>query len=395
LYLSREEERALDGELGPGLQLAMRILVKLGDLFGAERLLPIRSAHVSGVSYKTVGDVAIGFLEELVEMGARASVPATTNPCGFDERLKAILDLPDEVVAAQERLVDLYSKLGLLRTLTCVPYYQLRPEEGSHLAWAESSAVVYANSVLGALTNREGSPSALAAAIAGRTPDYGLHRPENREPGLLVDVLFNPRDELELWALGFLVGQVAGDAVPLLRGLRGLPDWELKGLGASMASGGMTAMFMLEGGRPRPRGPLRELEKLQVGREDLSDVMDKLSSPGEPDMVFVGCPHCSREELELIARLLKGRRTERPLWVCTSRHVRASCPEAVRALEASGALVVVDTCVVVSWVERLGVDLVATNSPKAAYYLPGLSGVQVRLASLRECVELACSRSSR
>ena len=389
MYLTREEEKALDGELGPGLQLAMRILVKLGDLFGAERLVPIRSAHVSGISYKTAGDAAIGFLEELVELGARASVPATTNPCGFDERLKAILGLPDEVVAAQEKLVGLYARLGLARTLTCVPYYQFRPEEGSHLAWAESSAVVYANSVLGAFTNREGAPSALAAAIAGRTPDYGLHRPENREPGLLVDVLFRPRDELELWILGFYVGQVARDAIPLLRGLKGLSDWELKGLGASMASGGMTAMFLLEGNKPHrvPEG----LEKVEVGREDLSPVLDKLSSTGEPDLVFVGCPHCSRDELKLLASLLKGRRVVRPLWVCTSRHIRSSCPELVRAIEASGALVVADTCVVVSWVERLGVDIVATNSPKAAYYLPGLSGVRVRLADLRQCVKLACA----
>ena len=387
MFLTREEEKALDGEYGPGLQLAMRILVKLGDLFGAERLLPVRSAHVSGISYKTAGDAAIGFLEGLCEMGARASVLATTNPCGFDERLSGLLELPDHIVSAQKKLLALYERLGLKMTLTCVPYYQFRPERGSHLAWAESSAVVYANSVMRAFTNREGAPSALAAAIAGRTPDYGPHRPENRQPGLLVDFSFRPRDEVELWAAGFYVGQVARDAVPLLRGLRGLSDWELKGLGAAMASGGMTAMFTLE-------GPTEGLEKVEVGREEAASVLEKLSTAEEPDLVFLGCPHCSKEELALVAEHLRGREVKRPFWICTSRHIRASCPELVRAIEASGALVVVDTCVVVSWVERLGVDVVATNSPKAAYYLPGLSGVRVRLANMRECVELACSKGS-
>ena len=393
MFLTKEEEKALDGEYGPGLQLAMRILVKLGDLFGAERLLPVRSAHVSGISYKTAGDAAIGFLKDLCEMGAKASVLATTNPCGFDERLLGLLELPDHIVSAQRELLALYGRLGLKMTLTCVPYYQFRPERGSHLAWAESSAVVYANSVIGAFTNREGAPSALAAAIAGRTPDYGLHRPENRQPGLLVDFSFRPRDEVELWAAGFYVGQVAKNAVPLLRGLRGLSDWELKGLGAAMASGGMTAMFTLEelsGSRRAPEG----LEKVEVGREEVTSTLEKLSSAEEPDLIFLGCSHCSREELALLAEHLRGREVRRPFWICTSRHVRASCPELVRAIEASGALVIVDTCVVVSWVEKLGVDVVATNSPKAAYYLPGLSGVRVRLASLKECVELASSKGA-
>ena len=382
----------LDGEAGPGVQLAMEILVKLGDLFGAERMVSIESAHVSGVSYKTAGDAAIEFLRELRTLGARAAVRATMNPCGFDERLKAVLGLPEELISAQEELLALYEAIGLERTLTCTPYYLSRPNPGSHLAWAESSAVVYANSVIGACTNREGAPSALAAAIAGRTPDYGLHRPENREPSLLVHVDFEPGDELELWALGFHVGQLARDAVPLLMGLKRRPEWELKGLGAAMASGGMTAMFLLAE-RGRGKRASGELEKVHVGREDVQEVIERLSSTGEPELVFVGCPHCSRDELILLAELLRGRRVQpgKHFWICTSRHVRDANPSLVSAIEASGALVIVDTCVVVSWVERLGVDVVATNSPKAAYYLPGLSGVEVRLASLRGCVELACS----
>lgn len=391
MYLTREEERALDGELGLALELAMKVLVKLGDLFGAERLVSISSAHVSGISYKTAGDVAIEFLRDLTQVGARASVLATTNPCGFDERLKGLLDLPAEVIEAQEELVGLYSKLGLRRTLTCVPYYQLRPKPGQHLAWAESSAVIYANSVIGAYTNREGAPSALLAAIAGKTPDHGLHRPENRRPSMVFKLDFKPRDELELWASGFLIGQVAKDRIPCLVVPRGLSDWELKGLGAAMASGGMTAMFTLasEIGHEGLGG----LEKVSIGREDVRDVVDKLSSQGEPELIFIGCPHCSTEELELIATLLRGRRVRpgKQLWICTSRYLRASHPGLTSAIEASGALVLVDTCVVVSWVERLGVDVVATNSPKAAYYLPGLSGVEVQLASLRECINMACA----
>jgi len=392
MFLTRDEERILDGEAGPGVQLAMRILVKLGDVFGAEKLIPVASAHVSGISYKTAGDVAIEFLRELREMGARASVPATTNPCGFDERLKGLLQLPGELVRAQEELLSLYEAVGLRRTLTCVPYYELKPKSASHLAWAESSAVVYANSVIGAYTNREGAPSALAAAIIGKTPDYGLHRPENREPGLRIKADFEPKDELELWALGFLVGELSRGDIPLLEGLRTPSDWELKGLGAAMASGGMTAMFYLSDARSAKKA--EGLEGVEVGRADVEDVIERLSSSDEPDVVFVGCPHCSAEELGLLASLLRGReiRPDRSFLICTSRYLRDAHPSLISAIEASGALVVVDTCMVVSWVERLGADVVATNSPKAAYYLPGLSGVEVRLANLKECVELVCSR---
>jgi len=395
MYLTKDEERILEGDLGPGAQLAMRVLVKLGDIFGAERLIPVASAHVSGVSYKTAGDAAIEFLKELEEMGARTSVLATTNPCGFDERLRTILELPEEVVEAQEELLSLYEAIGLKRTLTCVPYYELRPESASHLAWAESSAVIYANSVIGARTNREGAPSALAAAIIGKTPDYGLHRPENRTPGLKIKVDFRPGDELELWALGFLAGELSKGAIPLLEGLGELSDWELKGLGAAMASGGMTAMFYTSASyrKARPESRKEGLELVEIGRADLNDVIERLSSPEEPDLIFVGCPHCSEEELRLLASLLRGRRArpDRLFLICTSRYLRDANPSLISAIEASGALVVVDTCMVVSWVERLRIDVVATNSPKAAYYLPGLSGVEVRLANLRECVELACS----
>ena len=392
MFLTRDEERILDGEAGPGVQLAMRILVKLGDVFGAEKLVPVASAHVSGISYKTAGDAAIEFLRELREMGARASVPATTNPCGFDERLKGLLQLPGELVRAQEELLSLYEAVGLRRTLTCVPYYELKPKSASHLAWAESSAVVYANSVIGAYTNREGAPSALAAAIIGKTPDYGLHRPENREPGLRIKADFEPKDELELWALGFLVGELSRGDIPLLEDLRTPSDWELKGLGAAMASGGMTAMFYISDARSA--GKAEGLEGVEVGRADVEDVIERLSSSDEPDVVFVGCPHCSAEELGLLASLLRGReiRPDRSFLICTSRYLRDAHPSLISAIEASGALVVVDTCMVVSWVERLGADVVATNSPKAAYYLPGLSGVEVRLANLKECVELVCSR---
>jgi len=152
-------------------------------------------------------------------------------------------------------------------------------------------------------------------------------------------------------------------------------------------------MFTLAGERT-DQDIARGLEAMEVCREDVEDVIERLSSTDEPDLVFIGCPHCSRDELALLAELLKGRRVRpgKRLWVCTSRYIRDTNRSLVSAIEACGALVIVDTCVVVSWVESLGVDVVATNSPKAAYYLPGLSGVRVRLADLRECVDLVCSR---
>ena len=379
-----------DGEQGWAYQTAMKILVKLGDLFGATRLIPIESAHISGVSYKTIGDAPIGFLEALVEDGARSKVVSTVNPGGLDYQHLVDVAVPPKVREKQLRIVSLYEKIGIEPALTCTPYYLRKPRRGVHLAWAESSAVIYANSVLGSWTNREGGPSALAAALTGKTPDYGMHRRENRQADIRVKVEAELGNEAEFGALGIHLGKLLEDMVPVFDGLPDHGKAELKQLGAALASSGMTPTFHLH----EPcRKEDAQLESLTVEKNALEESFQSLSTSSEtPDLIFVGCPHCSLGELRHAAELIKGKKVARDVmfWACASRHVRENAGRYVRAIEHAGGRVVCDTCAVVTWVKELGVDTLMTNSAKTAYYAPTLNKVKVRFAPLTECINTAC-----
>jgi len=390
LYLTKEEERIYEGEEGWAYQIAMRILVKLGDLFEADRLIPIDSAHVSGVSYKTIGDAPVELLEALVEAGAKSKVRSTANPAGIDyNHLEEMITLP-EIHEKQSRIIDLYEKMGIESILTCTPYYIRRPKEGAHLAWAESSTVIYANSVLHSWTNREGGPSALAAALIGKTPNYGAHRPENRKADVLVKVETPLKDEVEFGALGVHLGRILKDKVPSFEGLPRPKETHLKHLGAAMASTGMASLFYPCASCPKSSD---RLEKISVDADDLKNAFERLSTTEEsPDMIYIGCPHCSVEEVRRIAQKIKGRKIkdEVKLWVCTSRYVRRKAENYVEIIEAAGGKVISDTCAVVTWLKELGVDVLMTNSAKTAYYAPTMNRVETIFASLDQCIEAAC-----
>ena len=210
----------LAGEAGPGAQKAIEIVVALGRIYGAADLVPVASVQVSGVSYKNLGDAGLEFLQAWAAQGAQARVPATLNPAGMDLAAWAELGFSPEFARRQQAVVAAYEALGVLPTCTCAPYLiGHEPAFGQHIAWAESSAVSFANSVLGARTNREGGPSALAAAVAGRTARYGFHLDAHRQPTLLVDVRCPVRSEADLGALGYLVGRHARTGVPYFRAL--------------------------------------------------------------------------------------------------------------------------------------------------------------------------------
>jgi len=318
MYLTREEERIYDGEYGWAYQVSMRVLVKLGDLYGAERLIPIDSAHIAGVAYRTIGDAPIEFLRALADSGGKATIQATTNPSSLDLGNPSFTLLPKEFVERQMEIIGLYKRMGLEITLTCTPYYIREPRSGAHLSWAESSAVIYANSLLNAWTNREGGPSALASALIGKTPDYGLHRSENRRASVLVKVETDLRSESDYGALGIYLGEILGEKIPVIYGLSRREEHYLKQLGAAMATSGMTPMFYF-GGKEREEPNIEE--KISVDERTLKRSYERLTSTSEkPNLIFIGCPHCSPEELGIIARRLKGKRI-RPgvkLWVCTS-----------------------------------------------------------------------------
>jgi hypothetical protein len=387
VYLTREEEKIYDGEWGWAYQVSMKILVRLGDLFGATKLIPIKSAHISGVSYKTLGDAPIDFLEVLARAGAKVQVPSTLNPSSFDPAYLA-KNFPQEYRTRQLSITDLYKKMDVKPIFTCTPYYIRKPQSNSHLAWAESSAAMYANSVLGAWTNREGAPSALAAALIGKTPNYGVHQAENRRADALVKVEASPRSQMEYGALGIHVGKLLKDKIPVFDGLSNYTNDCLKQLGAGLASSGMSTMF-----RYKKSDADRRFETISIQAKDIKNTIESLSTTSEaPDLIFIGCPHCSLNEVRNVAQALKGRkvREDVKLWVCTSRHVKGKAEEYVKIIEKAGGHVLCDTCAVVTWINKLGINSMMTNSAKTAYYAPTLNKVNVRLASLDQCVNTAC-----
>jgi hypothetical protein len=365
----------------------MRILVRLGELFDAEKLIPISSAHVSGVSYKTLGDAPIEFLRTLADTGARAKVRTTLNPQSLDTRYLG-RKLPRRLRDSQLDILKQFKKMGLTQSLTCTPYYLEKPKRGSHHAWAESSAVVYANSILGAWTNREGGPSALAAAITGKTPDYGIHKMENRQPNVTVKVETTLRNETELGALGIFLGKTLGDKIPAIRGLPSTSRDRLKQLCAALATTGMANMFHLNS-----HSKIEGTEKMSVDSPQIKQTIGELSaaSVGQPDLVFIGCPHCSLNEVKRVAQLVEGKRVRAgtEFWVCTSCHVRRLAGDYVRKIERAGGHVLDGVCTVVSWTEKLGIKTIMTNSAKTAYYAPTLNKAEPLLAPLQECLKAA------
>jgi predicted aconitase len=387
MRLTKEEEGMLAGREGRATQKSMQILVALGRIYGARRLVRVSSVQVSGVSNKNLGDAGIEFLSELAEDG-KARVKTTLNPAGMSLTGWRAQGIDRGFAEKQLRVIDAYRRLGIELSCTCTPYLAgNEPRFGEHIAWGESSAVVYANSVLGARTNREGGPSALAASLTGRTPLYSYHLDENRRPTLTVDVKATLEKPEDFSAMGYFVGRVAKDGVPYFRGIRSAGVEELKTLSAALASSGGVAMFHMEGITPEAQvGPCGTKAAAFTSR-DLRETNALLNDRGTPDLVSVGCPHCSLDELATIAGLLKGRRVSKEFWVCCSREVKRRSDEAgySRIIEKSGATFATDTCMVVAPVEDLGHRVVATNSAKACHYLRN-SGLRVRFLPLEECV---------
>ncbi|HTY46743.1 MAG TPA: aconitase X catalytic domain-containing protein [Methanomassiliicoccales archaeon] len=377
MFLTRDEEGILNGDKGHGPQRAMELLVALGRIYDAERLVPIRSAHLSGVSYKTIGD---GGLDFLVEMAAdsRVRVKTTLNPAGMDMDRWEEMRIDDAFASKQKAIIDTYGRMGVETNCTCTPYLTGNtPKPGENVAWAESSALSFVNSVLDARTNREGGPGALAAAIIGKTPLYGLHLDENRVPTVVVEA--DVGDEVTDYSLlGHAVGQKLGASVPYFKGIRPGVDG-LKTMAAAMAAAGSVAMFHVEGVTPgAAKARIDGLEKVSFGEEELMRAKESITSGEDPDLIAVGCPHLSESEVTHLAKMLDGKRkrADAPeVWFCTSRTVKTWCPKETAVLERFGK-VLCDTCMIVSPIEAHH-QCTATNSAKACTYLPTLCAQKV------------------
>ncbi len=387
MELTKEEQSMLDGGQGEGVQKAMEILLALGKIYGAGRFIPVSSAQVAGVSYKNLGQAGLEFLEDWANKGARVRIPTTLNPAGIDINNWKKLGISEEFAEKQTRVIEAYKKMGIQPSCTCTPYLAGNvPKQGEHVAWSESSAVSYANSVIGARTNREGGPSALAAAIVGRTPEYGLHLDENRKPNLLVEVKCELNSISDFGALGYTVGKSAGNSIPYFKGIRKTDSDQLKSLGAAMAASGAVALYYIEGITPARELGTTTAETLTI--ETLLDGYDALNSDtNEIDLVAIGCPHASLNELKKISNLLDGKTVKSELWITTSRKIMDAAD--TKKIESSGAKVVADTCMVVAPVEELGFKTMATNAGKAAFYAPSHCNLSVRFGNLEQCINAA------
>jgi len=379
MFLTREEEAILNGEKGDGQRKAIELLVALGDIKGADGFVDIKSAHVSGVSYLTIGDPGLELLNEWASTGVKARVPATTNPVGLDLESWEELGFPEKFAKKQEEILRAYETMDIRTTCSCTPYLTENvPAMGDHLAWAESNAVAYSNSVLGAKTNRESGISALAASILGKVPNYGLHLDENRRATFEVKVEAEMDDPFYYSAMGYHIGRV-GDGIPLFTGINpGVV--ELKALGAALATGGVS-MFHIEDKTPGSDKISNDLEKMSLGRVELDEARERLNtSDGDVDLVCIGCPHCSVDEVIKVSKLKPQCET----WVFTSRYNKQRLQD-VKLHE--NIKVIYDTCMVVSPLKEIGFNRIGVNSAKAAYYSPSLSKVDVKFSPLKELID--------
>jgi predicted aconitase len=406
LLLSPEDEAMLAGRDGPAAAMALRIVADTGRMLGADRLIDIASSHIDGCLYH--GDSGTLFAERLLADGGRVRVPTTLNVGALDLVHPGRERLEPAQAAMARRLMAAYAGLGCRESWTCAPYQAgHRPAVGQDVAWGESNAVVFCNSVLGARTNRYGDFLDICAAITGRAPRVGLHLPENRRATLLVDASgINPAllaEDAFYPVLGAWLGQAAGEAVAAIDGLpRPLAEDRLKALGAAAASTGSVGLFHVIGVTPEapdratafggldPRETIRlDAPMLETARRRLSTGL--VPADGRIDAVAIGSPHLSEAELDALAAGLAGRRSAIPFYACTGRHAleRIAADGRQAALEAAGVTLIADTCIVVTPILSARSGLLMTNSGKFAHYTPSTTGWDVLYGSLTDCIETA------
>jgi hypothetical protein len=422
LRLTPEEEGMLVGAEGPGVRRAMEIVVALARIYGAADLVPIVHAQIAGVSYKNIGDAGVEFLSRWADEGARVRAPTTLNPMGMERGKWQAWGIERSFADPQLRVIAAFEAMGVTPTMSCTPYLfrEHTPRRGDALAWAESSAVAYANSVIGARSNREGGPSAIAAAVVGRTARYGYHLDENRRANWIVEVRCPVRSVADFGALSYTVGKAVGNGVPWFadltppaslpsagRGEQGLlplagggPGWgsdRLKTLGAGLAAYGAVALYHIAGLTPEARDLGERLirpdaRRLVIGSLDEAyRVMDADPDLRKIDLVTIGCPHASLEEIREVAEYLRGKTLATRLWVTTGALTREAAAELgyVQTIEAAGGEVVADTCAVVAPMQMLNVRSMATNAGKMACYAPMHSGVRMRFGDVAQCLDAA------
>ena len=392
MELTKQEQKMLDGAEGYAVQKSMEILVALGDIFGAKSLIKVGSVQVAGVSYHNLGDAGLEFLNELAKDG-RVKVLTTLNPAGMDLENWQQLGISPEFAEKQNLVIDAFKRMGILISCTCTPYLIGNlPLYGEHIAWSESSAVTFANSVLGAKTNREGGPSALAAAFVGKTPCYGLHLDENRVPDVHVQVNA-PLTKLSDWgALGYAIGKKAENKIPYITGIKSAELDELKSFCASVVTYGAKPLFYMKGITPGAESQTQPKETVPIEQADLENAYDNINDEvSDIELVCVGCPHCSINEIAKVAELLKDKKVAEgtEFWVATSRTAKQLADKRgyTQAIEAAGAKFACDTCMAVAPLKGRFKSL-ATTSAKGCFY-SRQNNMKTKMGSIEECVQAA------
>lgn len=409
MQLTAYEQAMLDGAYGKGVQFAMEIVVKMGTLYGAERLIPVKNAHIDAAAYTTIWDAGTEFLEYLADNGAKVAVPTTINPLSRDIKNWKKLGQSEEFAMKSKRMEDAYLKMGVIPTWTCAPYQCTNvPKYGEVVSWSESNAVNYVNSVVGARAERLPDMVDVACAVTGRVPAYGWYLDENR----IGDVLFKLEGFDESWfqdsvdyaILGYLVGEIVVNKVPVIEGLpeRTMPD-DLKAFSAAAASGGAVGMFHAVG--HTPEAPTVEAafngrtdyKTIVLTPENMRDMESRLNTAKDNhvDVVLMGCPHLSADELNRVAALMDGKKVceKTEFWIMTSetQYNLALRNGAAQKLEKAGVIITRDTCLMEmdEGDSRWEGQNFVTNSGKAAQYTPAINRVNIHMASMKGCVEAA------
>lgn len=401
--LSARDREMLAGDHGEATQIAMELLVAVGRSEAAPHLIDVESAHIDGCLYH--GVAGLDFAKRLVDGGGAVAVPTTLNVSSLD-LLHPDLYRGDPTTAGLARdLMDAYLALGCESTWTCAPYQlSQRPGVGAQVAWGESNAIVFANSVLGARTNRYGDFMDICCALTGRAPMNGLHTDEGRLASLVVDVSLDDHlldKDLTYVLIGHALGRLAGVEVAVLTGLDSRAGEDrLKALGAAAASSGSVALFHAVGVTPEAvdletvLGPKWRSEVIDRSSLDLART-ELTTGAGALGGVSVGTPHMSLAELARLADLAEGKVSKVPFYVNTARHIYKQGEQMglIPRLEDFGATVVTDTCTYVTTIIEDITGVLMTDSGKLAYYAPANLGVDVAVASLEDCVESAVTGS--
>lgn len=405
--LSADDRAQLRGDRGPANRMAMSILVRMADVSGAETLMDISGAHIDSTIY--TGDATLEFAERLAGMNARVAVPTTLNVSGVDEHGWQEWPVPPDWASKARRQMDAYRGMGATPTWTCAPYQtKWKPSFGQQIAWGESNAICFANTVIGARTERYPDLMDICAAITGRVPAIGLHLDEGRAGQILLRLVGVPRaaqlDDEFYPVLGILIGRLAGDRIPVVEGLAVQPgEDQLKALCAAAASSGAVALMHLVG--ITPEAPSADAafhgrapdEGIDVTLADLRAVRNELTTAvGERlDLVVLGSPHFSAAEFRQLAPMVANRRRHDGVrfLVTSSRLMTALADEAgtLGPLREFGGTVTVDTCVLATPMLPPEIKVLMTNSAKYAYYAPGLLDTQVVFGTLQDCVDSAAA----